>query len=345
MKSSVLLLALAVCATAASAQTTSTAAQSPAAPAGSSSPATSSASSSGLRLRGPEAVAKEQPNKVVATINGKSITAKEAADIISSLPPEDRKRYESNLPQLVQQLYMEGQIAADAVKQNLDQKPPYKQELQISRDNILTKAYLSNLVSNASAADQAKQYYDAHTAEFDQVKVSGIVVGFSPPGTPAGSAVTQRTESDAQAKANDLEKKLKAGGDFSALARTDSDQQQSATKGGDMGSFVMADTNIPPDIKGAVAKLQSGQISEPVRVNGGYIILKLDSRTRLPFDQVKPSLIQKMELDKYKIHVDDPEFFSSAAPAPTNIPSLAAPRPGTGSASSSSSSSTKPPAK
>lgn len=331
MKRSVFFLALAVCVTGAFAQTT---------PAGSSS-TTSSATAPALRPRGPEAVAKEQPNKVVATINGRSITAKEAADLISSLPAQDRKRYENNLPQLVQQLYMEDQIAGDALKQNLDQKAPYKQQLQMSRDNILTQAYLSNLVSNPTAADQAKQYYDSHTAEFDQVKVSGIVVGFNPPGTPASSSTTQRTEPDAQAKANDIEKKLKAGGDFSALARTDSDQQQSATKGGDMGSFVMADTNIPPDIKGAVAKLQAGQISEPVRVNGGYIILKVDNRTRLPFDQVKGSLIQKMELDKYKIHVDDPEFFTAAAPPPSNIPSLAAPHTGTGNSTSS----TKPPAK
>lgn len=333
MKSSVFFLALAACVTSACAQTATQTA-----PAGSSS---TNASVNALRPRGPEAVAKEQPNKVVATINGRQITAKEAADLISSLPPQDRKRYENNLPQLVQQLYMEDQIAADALKQNLDQKPPYKQQLQMSRDNILTQAYLSNLVNSQAASDQAKQYYDAHTAEFDQVKVSGIVVGFNPPGTPASNAVAQRTEPDAQAKANDIEKKLKAGGDFSALARTDSDQQQSATKGGDMGSFVMADTNIPPDIKAAVAKLQAGQISEPVRVNGGYIILKVDNRTRLPFDQVKPSLIQKMELDKYKIHVDDPEFFSASAP-PSNIPSLASPRTGTGGASSTSSS--KPPA-
>jgi parvulin-like peptidyl-prolyl isomerase len=343
MKSSVSLLLLAVSVAVASAQTTSTAPQSQTAPATGSPSTTATAPSAALRPRGPEAVAKEQPNKIVATINGKQITAKEAADLIGSLPPQDRKRYENNLSQLVQQIYMEDQIAADALKQNLDQKSPYKQQLQMSRDNILTQAYLSNLVNNPSAADQAKQYYEAHPAEFDQVKVSGIVVAFNPPGTPATSSITQRTEPDAQAKANDLEKKIKAGGDFAALARTDSDQQQSASKGGDMGTFVMADSNIPADIKDAVGKLQPGQVSEPVRVNGGYIILKLDTRTRLPFDQVKPSLIQKMELDKYKIHVDDPEFFSAAPPPAANIPSLAAPHTSTGSASSSST--PKPPAK
>jgi parvulin-like peptidyl-prolyl isomerase len=267
-------------------------------------------------------VAKEQPNKIVATINGKQITAREAADLINSLPAQDRRRYENNLSQLVQQIYTEDQIAAEALKENLDQKSPYKQQLQLSRDSILTQAYLKNLTDSPAAGDKAKQYYEAHPAEFDQVKVSGIVVAFNAPGTPANSSSVSRTEADAQTKATDLEKKLKAGGDFSALARTDSDQQQSAAKGGDMGSFVMADTNVPAEIKTAVANLQPGQIAEPVRVPSAYLILKLDSRTRLPFDQVKASLIQKMELEKYKIHVDDPEFFSAAPPA---TPSLARP--------------------
>lgn len=323
MKRSVSIFALAFCAIAAFAQSSSSTSQTPTAPAASKAP---SADISALRPRGPEAVAKEEPNKVVATINGKPITAKEAADVINSLPAADRQRYENNLPRLVEQIFMEDQIAALASKENLEQKAPYKQQLQLSRDNILTQAYLNNLVSSPAAAEQAKQYYDAHSADFDQVKLSGIIIAFNPPGTPANGSPINRSEGDAQAKAMDLEKKIKAGADFSALARTDSDQQQSATKGGDMGSFVMADQNIPTEIKDAVAKLQPGGVAEPVRLKSGYIILKLDTRTHVTFEQVKSSLIQKLELDKYKIHVDDADFFN-AAPAPSNIPSLARPNP------------------
>ena len=321
MNRSTSFLALALCGAAAFAQSSST---NP--PAGSASSSTSTATS--LRPRGPEAVAKQDPNKVVATINGKQITAKQAADLIESLPPQDRKRYENNLAQLVQQIYMEDELAAEAAKENLDQQSPYKQQLAMSRANILTQAYIATIIKNPAEAEEAKKYYDAHPAEFDQVKISGIIVAFNPPGTPANASAVTRTETEAQAKATDLEKKIKAGGDFSAIARTDSDQQQSATKGGDMGSFVMADTNIPADIREAVAKLQPGQVSEPIRINGGYIILKLESRSRLDFDKVKQGLIEKLALDKYKIHVDDANFFA-AAPTP-NVPSLNAPHVGTG---------------
>ncbi|HZS52862.1 MAG TPA: peptidylprolyl isomerase [Bryobacteraceae bacterium] len=314
MKCSLSFLALVFCPVIALAQSTSTPPKPATAPPSSSTPA--------LQPRGPEAVAKQEPNKVVATIDGKQITAQQAVDLINSISPQDRQRNESNLPLLVEQLYTQEQLAADAANAKLDQQAPYKQQLEFMRHQILAQAYLAKLIQDPAATAQAKQYYDAHAADFDQVKVSGIVVAFNPPGTPANNSATARTEADAQAKAMDLEKKIKAGGDFSAIARTDSDQQQTATKGGDMGTFVMAD--MPPDIKNAIGKLQPNQVAEPVRVNGGYIILKLDTRTRLDFDKVKPGLTRKLILDKYKIHVDDPEFFS-AAPQPSNIPSLARP--------------------
>lgn len=353
MKCSSFVLALAMCASAALAQSTSPAPAAPStAPKGPSATITAgepSVSPAGpaLQPRGVDAVAKETPNKVVATVNGKQITAKEAADMIDALSPQERKRYESNLSALVQQIFAAQQIAGDALKQNLDQKTPYKEQIEISRDGILTQAYLRAAIESPAAAEKAKQYYDAHPAEFEEVKISGILIGFNPPGTPANSATLTRTESEAQAKAADIEKRLKAGGDFAALARTESDHQQTAVKGGDLGGFLTSDVNVPADIRDAVAKLQANQVSDPIRsaIGGanGFLIIKLNSRNKLPFDEVKPTLIPKLELDKYKIHVEDPQFFA-AAPAPTpNIPSLARPNPQ--ATQPAPSTATKPPAK
>ena len=184
------------------------------------------------------------------------------------------------------------------------------------------------------------------------MKISGILVAFSPPGTPASNGAGSRTEAQAEEKATDLEKKIKGGADLATLARAESDNQQSAAQGGALGSFLIGEPGIPPDIKAAIAKLQPGQVSEPVRVNNGFYILKLDSRTHLPFEQVRPRITQTLqnektqavlneERDKYKVQVQDPDFFNaSSAPGP-NIPSLA--RPGS-PATPSSTGPTKPPA-
>src|SRR5947209_1727438 len=268
------------------------------APAASSSGASSSASP--LRARGPEAVAAQDPNRVVATIGGKQITAKEALELLKPLNPEDRKRFESNLSGVVQQLYMTEQLSEEASKLKLDQQSPWKEQLQLARANILTQAYLAKQASSAPApgSEDPKAYFDSHTADYEQIKLSGILVAFTQPGTPATPGAVQRTEAQAQEKANDLQKKIKAGGDFAALARSDSDQQQTSTRGGDMGTFTMGDPNIPTAIKSAVAKLQPGQVSEPVRVPGGFFIFKLDSRTKPTFEQARPSIAQKLQTDK-----------------------------------------------
>src|SRR3954454_11818793 len=313
-------------------QTAAPPAKSPAQPAPSS-PAAPAASGSGLRVRGPEAIAQQDPNRVVATIGGKQITAKEAAELLKPLSAEDRKRFESNLSGVVQQLYMTEQISEEASKLKLDQQSPWKEQLQLARANILTQAYLAKQASSAPApaAEDPKAYFDSHTADYEQLKLSGILVGFSPPGTPAGPGAVQRTEAQALEKANDLEKKIKAGGDFAALARSDSDQQQTSVRGGDMGAFAMGDPNIPAAIKTAVAKLQPGQVSEPVRVQGGFFIFKLDNRMAPTFEQARPSIAQKLqtdknqaalkqEMDKYKLDVRDPDFFNI-----TKTPSLMPP--------------------
>lgn len=251
---------------------------------------------------------------------------------------------------LVQQLYMENQIADEAAKMNLDQQSPWKEQLQLARANILTQAYLQKLSAgeSGSAADP-KQYYDAHTAEFDQVKISGILIAFSPPGTPASNGAAARTEAQAEEKANDLEKKIKGGADLAALARAESDNQQSAAQGGALGSFLVGDARVPAEIKAAIAKLQPGQVSEPVRMKIGFYILKLDSRTHLPFEQVRADITQRLqnekaqallnqERDKYKVQVQDPDFFNAASGPAPNIPSLQ--RPGTPSSTGPA----KPPA-
>src|SRR4051795_11553196 len=227
----------------------SPATQSPSAPSSG-----ASSSPSPLKLRGPEAVAAQDPNRVVATIGGKQITAKEAMELLKPLNAEDRKRFESNLSGVVQQLYMTEQLSEEAGKLKLDQQSPWKEQLALARANILTQAYLAKEASTAPVpgSEDPKAYFDSHTADYEQIKLSGILVAFSPPGTPAGSGAVQRTEAQALEKANDLEKKIKGGADFAALARSDSGHQQTSTRGGDMGTFTSGDPNVPPAIKTAV---------------------------------------------------------------------------------------------
>jgi parvulin-like peptidyl-prolyl isomerase len=303
-------------------------------------PAAPAAAPTPAKPHGPEKVAAQDPNRIVATIDGQKITAKQAADLLKPFPPEQRKQLDANLSNAIQQIYTQHQFADAARKLKLEDQSPWKEQLELTREGVLARAYISHLQDAAKTepVEDPQKYYDAHQAEYETAKLSGIFVGFSPPGTPAANgAPNARTEEQARDKANDIEKKLKAGGDFAAIARSDS-EHQTASKGGDLGTVPINDpeVKIPADVKAAVAKLQPGEVSEPVRIPGAFLIVKLDSREKVSFDKAKDGIVQKLqaersqgvvktEVDKYTIHVEDPDFFDTGVTPSAKIPSLQRP--------------------
>lgn len=318
MKSSIFVLSAVLCSSLTWAQGTSPST-------GASKPVPSQAPSTPsdqLKARGPESVAQQDPNRVVATINGQQVTARQADELLKVIPANQRRS--SDVASLLERAYMLQQFADEASKLNLDQQSPWKDDIKLSRENILAQAYIQRLTSEPGAtSDAAKQYYDSHPKEFEQTKISGILISFAPPGTPAGGK-NVKTEDQARQKADDIEKKIKAGTDFTTLARTESDNANLAARGGDLGTLTPDAPNVPADIKAAIAKLQPGQVSEPIRIPNGFYIIKVDSRSQEPFDKARPNIVLKQQFDKYKVQVKDPDFFTAAAPA-SHVPSLQRP--------------------
>jgi hypothetical protein len=86
--------------------------------------------------KGPEAVAQWQPDLVVAIIDGKQITARQASGIIVAAGPVVRQKCQSRLPEFLQQLFLQRQITQEAVKLHLDQKSPWKEQLASAHHEI-----------------------------------------------------------------------------------------------------------------------------------------------------------------------------------------------------------------
>ena len=150
------------------------------------------------------------------------------------------------------------------------------------RNGIITQLVMRQEVGKRVqfTPGEAQRYFEQHKQEYAQqesVKLAEILVST---GTPVPSAtVAGGVQADdpavlaaAQAKANDIEAKLHAGGDFSQLARSFSDGP-TAAEGGDLGQFR----------RGALAKvledktfaLKAGQYTEPIRTRQGFVILKV----------------------------------------------------------------------
>jgi foldase protein PrsA len=80
----------------------------------------------------------------------------------------------------------------------------------------------------------------------------------------------------AKAKAQDVLKQIKAGGDFVALAKKYS-QASDAAAGGDLGTVTKS--QLPSDIQKAVDAVQVGQVSDLIKTQYGFEIIKITDKT------------------------------------------------------------------
>jgi peptidyl-prolyl cis-trans isomerase SurA len=94
-----------------------------------------------------------------------------------------------------------------------------------------------------------------------------------------------RTDDETRALADRLYASLSQGGDFSAAVKTYS-RAPSAARGGDIGW--VSTLEMPPDLADILSPMQPGDVSRPVRVPGGYSILKVIDKRVDQADAVDP---------------------------------------------------------
>jgi peptidyl-prolyl cis-trans isomerase D len=117
---------------------------------------------------------------------------------------------------------------------------------------------------------QIERYYNDNIQQYstpDQVRASHILIKTS------GAA---EEDSAAKKKAEDLLAKVKAGADFAELAKKNSQDEGSAVKGGDLDFFGKG--AMVPEFDKVAFELQPGQISDLVKSQFGYHIIKVTDK-------------------------------------------------------------------
>lgn len=121
--------------------------------------------------------------------------------------------------------------------------------------------------------DELKKYFQEHQDKFrkpENVTISEIFL------SSAG-----KNEAEVKARALELVRQLRAGGDFAKIAAANSEREQSGVRvapdnGGKVGTFEVP--NLRQDIANAVKPVPVGGVSEPLRTNDGYQIFRVDQR-------------------------------------------------------------------
>lgn len=106
--------------------------------------------------------------------------------------------------------------------------------------------------------------------------------------------------------AKDIKSKIDSGEDFGSLAKEFSQDIATKEKGGDIGYFKEGD--MVQAFQDAARKLKVGEVSQPVKTEFGYHVIKLLDEKKLPsFEQMKPQLQSELisnKMDQAKINAE-----------------------------------------
>lgn len=141
---------------------------------------------------------------------------------------------------------------------------------------------------------EEQAYYDAHKEDFaqpEQVRLSEILV-------PTPDDATDAQVAQAQAKATDIEAKLKAGAKFEDMVKQYSGGPN-ADSGGDLGVFKRGQLGSAL-LENPTFALEAGQWTSPIRTRQGFIILEVTEHQKAGIpplkaveDQVQQAIYEK----------------------------------------------------
>jgi peptidyl-prolyl cis-trans isomerase D len=115
-----------------------------------------------------------------------------------------------------------------------------------------------------------------------------------------------KKEEEVKAKAEQLLKAVKSGGDFAEIAKKNSEDEASAKQGGDLDFFARG--RMVPEFDEAAFKLQPGEISDLVKSQFGFHIIKVTDKkaaTAKTLDEVRPQIVDQLTWEKAQAKAAD----------------------------------------
>jgi peptidyl-prolyl cis-trans isomerase C len=242
--------------------------------------------------------AKEALRQVLDSLIDRELLLQQAKSLQMAVPPQ---QVDSQMQQLVQRFPSQEAFEQALAAQHLTVEA-LKQDVegQLLAQQLVKKEVLDKV--NVSARD-VQNFYDQHQdkyVEAEQIRARHILIRVPPQVSPAD-------EAKLKSKADNALKRAKTGEDFAVLAKEVSDDG-SKEDGGDLGFFPRG-RMVPPFEEAAFA-LQPGQISDIVRSQFGYHIIKAEEHKTgraLAFDeakaQVQEDLTQEQTTTRYQQYV------------------------------------------
>ena len=173
-----------------------------------------------------------------------------------------------------------------ALDEHLDTLSSFKKEFLSYRDQQIRPSF----VSDADLEKEVADYYDKMVAQIGPkglFTASHILVKVS-------QKASSQAQDSAKIKIDSIYTALKAGADFSEMARKYSDDLGSARNGGLLPTLATGQT--VKEFEDVAYSLKNGEMSEPFLSKFGYHIILMKERSQVPpLDSLKTNIIKYLE--------------------------------------------------
>jgi parvulin-like peptidyl-prolyl isomerase len=177
-------------------------------------------------------------------------------------------------------------LEGEARRRKIDQNPRVKLQIRSVVQQILAAELLAQLRADYRKDEQAlRRRYDASRDMYSEPKVRHILIRTKGSAAAARPGVRELSDDEARQKAAQLLSQLKAGADFARLAHDHSDDIATRQNGGQIG--IIHRGSMDARFENAAYTIAVGQVSEPVRTQFGYHLIRVDSREAQPFESVR----------------------------------------------------------
>lgn len=182
--------------------------------------------------------------------------------------------------------YLKSQSKEKSFEESLKERGFNKEQL---REFLINGSKVSSYFEKQVKEEDLKKEYNKPD-QFVSVKVQHILI-----------STENRSDAEAKKRAEEVKKKLDKGGDFSKLAKEYSDDPGSKEQGGLVEG--LSDEFVPEFAK-AARTLPLNKLSDPIKTDFGYHVMKVSERKKLPYKEVKDQLKQDQVQKLYQSFVE-----------------------------------------
>lgn len=224
------------------------------------------------------------PETILASFSGQTITLGEFNQLWEEVPEDYKLQLDKSM--VLDQMISEKLLIQEAKNMGLEEDNDVLEQIKKISEQILVQVLIEREILDKAKIDDEEilEYYEQNKDSFtekEQVYLYNILL---------------ETEEEAQ----DILEQLKAGGDFSEIAKEKS-TGPSAAQGGDLG--YLARGTIILEIEEVVFALELEELSEVIKTDFGFHILKITEKkpeSVTTLEDIKEDIIQTLLPDKQK---------------------------------------------